>query len=321
MRDNRAAYHELQSRGGIADLSNRVKLELRGADRVRYLNGQVTSNVAQLSPGQTQSACVTTAKGRLCAEILITAQSDSLLVDSDAALTETLRARLERYIVADDVELNELADSRLIHFLGPDPTELAALNGLTALPCSRLAITGWDLWLDAETFSRIWPQLLAERVPVDDSLWETLRVEQGVPRWGFELTEETLPPEAGLELSHIDFHKGCYIGQEVISRLKSIGHVNRHLCGFISTEQSAGAASLPSSFPSFPSLCAGMRIFSASSPQNPIGTITSATWSFALEKPVALGYLKRGAATDGLLARSSDLIEVPIQEQKLPFNP
>ncbi|MDB6154804.1 MAG: hypothetical protein JWL90_3257 [Chthoniobacteraceae bacterium] len=301
-----AAYREFLLNGGIADLSDRVKLALKGADRVRYLNGQVTSNVTKLR--ETQSACVTTAKGRLCAEIMVTAAADVLFVDADAALAETLPARLERYIVADDVELVELpSDTRLLHFLGVMPSVLEKLAGGAPLQRSRrYGIDGWDLWTNAGTLAAIRLEGVAF---LSDSLLETIRIEHGIARWGYELDEETLPPEAGLERTHIDYHKGCYIGQEVISRLKSIGHVNRQLTGFISNDAP---------------LASGMRIFNGAPvgegmEPKPIGTITSAAWSFALEKPVALGYLRRGAAIEGLVARLPGMPGVSITAQALPF--
>ena len=133
----RAAYEQFQKRGGIAVLSERVEIILTGADRVRYLNGQVTSNVTKLATGQTQPACVTTAKGRLCAEILITAQADAIHLDADPALRATLPARLERYIIADDVALTDITDTRtLLHFLGPPPPEIP---GASCVPSTLMA--------------------------------------------------------------------------------------------------------------------------------------------------------------------------------------
>ena len=143
----RAAYEQFQTRGGIADLSERVEIILTGADRVRYLNGQVTSNVTKLAAGQTQPACVTTAKGRLCAEILITAASDALHIDADPALRATLPARLERYIIADVVTLTEIPDTRaLLHFLGLPPPEIP---GASCVPSRRFGRDGWDVRLPA----------------------------------------------------------------------------------------------------------------------------------------------------------------------------
>lgn len=289
MSSSLAAYQALQTHGGLADLSARVKLILTGADRVRYLNGQVTSNVQKLAPGHTQSACVTTAKGKLCAEILITTRPNSLIVDADASLRETLPARFERYIISDDVELADATDDlRLFHLLSPrngiPATDFAPFNSQHT---ERFGRDGLDFFLTAEEASS-----LQTRHPLlDDSLLETLRLEAGLPRWGRELTEDTLPPEAGLDRTHIDYHKGCYIGQEVISRLKSVGHVNRRLTGFLSVDGIAPTV--------------GATIF-VPGEDRPVGLITSTAWSFALERPIALGYLRRGAPASGLLARSAD---------------
>ena len=288
MSNGAATYRDFLLHGGVADLSGRVKLALTGADRVRYLNGQVSANVPALRTGQTAPACVTTAKGRLCAEIVITATPDALLIDADATLSETLPARLERYIVADDVTLAELsADTRLLHFIGARP---AALEVHAA---RRFGREGWDFWTNAET--------AAQHLVLDEALLETLRIEAGIPRWGRELDEHTLPPEAGLDRTHIDYQKGCYVGQEVISRLKSVGHVNRRLTGFIST---SGTPLNP-----------GSAITHAGDPATPLGTVTSAAWSFALERPIALGYLKRAAPAGDLIAGEA----TPIAVQELPF--
>jgi folate-binding protein YgfZ len=299
----RAAYREFQWRDGVADLSDRVKLTLTGADRVRYLNGQVTANVLTLKPGETQPACVTTAKGKLCAEIMITSREDALIVDADASLRESLPARLDRYIISDDVTLCELpADTRLLHILGAPPEILA---GRPLQRARRFGRDGWDHWTNAETLAAIWPAISAQRVVLDEALLDTLRLEAGVPRWGRELDENTLPSEAGLDRTHIDFHKGCYIGQEVISRLRSVGHVNRQLTGF------TAEAPIPP----------GATIFSASVPEQSCGTITSAGWSFALERPIALGYLRRSVQGGDLFARSTDTgaEPVPITACALPF--
>ena len=201
----RAAYAQFQTLGGIADLSARLELILTGADRVRYLNGQVTCNVAKLSNGQTQPACVTTAKGRLCAEIVIAAAADALHIDADPTLRSTLPTRLERYIISDDATLTDVTDSRvLLHFLGPPPPEIP---GTTCIPCRRFGRDGWDVRLAASALADKKAALFSERPTLDPELIETLRIEAGIPRWGAELDEDTLPPEAGLDRTHIDYHK------------------------------------------------------------------------------------------------------------------
>src|SRR6184192_3891715 len=99
-----AAYDDFRGRGGIVDLASRVKLLFTGADRVRYINGQVTANIANAKTPAVIPACVTTAKGKLCADVFVSLGPSGILVDADACLAETLPARLERYIIADDVQ-------------------------------------------------------------------------------------------------------------------------------------------------------------------------------------------------------------------------
>ncbi len=293
MSDSAERYRQFRERGGVADLSHRLKLRLTGADRVRYLNGQVTANVTRLVAGHAMPACITTAKGKLCADAVLHATPEALILDADVSLRDSLAARLERYIIADDVTVDDVTDDlRLIHLLGNvAPAADLADIAMGVDRSHRFGRDGWDLVLRAETFEKIWEGLTASVVELDGELQEIIRIEAGVPRWGFELTENTLPPEAGLDRTHIDYHKGCYIGQEVISRLKSVGHVNRELTGFIS-----GAGPLTP----------GARLFAPGDDEHPIGTITSAAFSFALEKPIALGYLKRGAGFPELIARSAD---------------
>ncbi len=300
-------YADFRARGGVADLSGRTKLRITGADRARYLNGQVTASVLHLAPGQALPACITTAKGKLCAEVIIHATADALYLDADAAVRGTLPPRLDRYIVSDDVTVEDVTDSlRLVHIVG----ELAPASDLTDLTiCAarshRLGAAGWDLWLTSESFSTVWPLLTARLAELPADFQEMLRIEAGIPRWGRELGENTLPPEAGLDRTHIDYNKGCYIGQEVISRLKSVGHINRELSGF------AALGDTP--------LQTGAQLFAPGSNERPVGTLTSEAFSFALERWIALGYLKRGAAFPELVARNIDTTEVRVAPHTLPF--
>ena len=293
------AYEHWRQHGGVFDLSARAKLRLRGEDRIRYLNGQVTANVMKLGPRATLPACVTTAKGKLSAEVFLSASESALFLDAESELRETLAPRLERYIVADDVTLDDVTEQyALLHFAGPEAagTEFVSQFSPSVVRRSRrFGSLGWDILLELSEFSEMAPfsEVLATFLATGEwrlvapELAETIRIEAGIPRWGHELGEDTLPPEAGLDRTHIDYAKGCYIGQEVISRLKSVGHVNRQLTGFIAATDEP--------------LEAGWPVFASDAPEKPIGELTSAAWSFALAKPVALGYLKRGSPTGGLL--------------------
>src|SRR5262245_7876888 len=103
-------YRVFTEKGAVACLADRTHLIFRGADRVRFLNGQVTANVAAAKPGSVFPACVTTAKGKLCADAFVTVRTDDIFVDADFALAESLYARFERYIVADDVSIQNVSE-------------------------------------------------------------------------------------------------------------------------------------------------------------------------------------------------------------------
>jgi folate-binding protein YgfZ len=300
-----ATYAQARSRGALLDLSDRAKWRLSGADRVRYLNGQVTNDIRRLPPGGALAACVTTAKGRLSGLVFISAASDFLRIDAEPGLRESLTARLERYIIADDATLEDTTEAEcLFHLLTPGASA-AAPAGWESRSVTRFARPGLDVIAPRAEYAQVLAALSAGPVLIPAPLAETLRIEAGVPRWGAELSEETLPPEANLEATAIDYHKGCYIGQEVISRIKSVGHVNRRLAGF--TASSA--------------LAPGLTLHPDADPGKTAGEITSAAWSFGLESWAALGYLKRGFADGALHARSPDGAAIAVKIRDLPLVP
>ncbi|MEO6848341.1 MAG: hypothetical protein ABI443_11785 [Chthoniobacterales bacterium] len=246
---------------------------LEGGDRLRYLNGQVSNDVSKASAGALIPACVLTAKGKLCGVIGIHATSDALILDVDSALRETLQARLERYIIADDVSLTDESDqTHLLHIIGGKMP-----SGITS---RRFGVEGSDFFLSSNELSRVTEKLRGEGIEeISPEVLEFHRVRNGIPSWGHELDENTLPQEALLEQEAVDFHKGCYVGQEVVSRIKSVGRVNRLLTGF--------QANTP--------LKQGMEIFSEDNRSRPVGKITSVSPVFGLSKWIGIGYLKQGS--------------------------
>lgn len=258
---------------GWIDLSGRAKFRLSGPDRVRYLNGQVTNNVARLRPGESLPALVCTAKGRLEGEVMIHAREEDFLLDAPGVLREPLLARLEKYLIADDCAWEDVTDAfSLWHSLG--------LGGSPAV--ERFGAPGQDLWQPAGADAPSGPRLQPEDV-------ELLRLAQGVPVWGAELTPDTLPQEARLEDRMVDFHKGCYVGQEVVSRLRSVGRVNRLLCCLHTVGDGP--------------LAPGDRLFTAPEPPAvepvEIGVVTSARHDPARGLTLALGYVKRAVVAPG----------------------
>ena len=201
----------------------RTLLKLTGEDRIRFLNGQVTQDLKKLLAGQTVRAAVITAKGKLEADCRIGATAEALWIETDAPLRESLRTRLEKFIVADDVTVEDVSDSyRLAHLPSHTSAPVDAPKDCFSFSSARFREPGLDLWI---------PYSAAWNSPVCPILeWEPLRIARGLPLWGTDVDATTLPPEAGFESDAISSTKGCYIGQEVISRLRSVGHVNRHLC-------------------------------------------------------------------------------------------
>jgi len=201
----------------------RTLLKLTGEDRLRFLNGQVTQDLKKLQSDQALRAAVITAKGKLEADCRIGATSEALYLDTDASLRESIRTRLEKFIVSDDVTVEDVSDAfRLAHLPAFACTPTDAPKDCLSFSSARFRESGLDLWIPS---SSPWNPATS---PLPD--WEPLRIARGLPRLGVDIDGNTLPPEAGFESDAISSTKGCYIGQEVISRLRSVGHVNRHLC-------------------------------------------------------------------------------------------
>jgi folate-binding protein YgfZ len=201
----------------------RTLLKLTGEDRIRFLNGQVTQDLKKLQPGQAVRAAVITAKGKLEADCRIGATSEALWIETDGPLRESLRTRLEKFIVADDVTVEDVSDFyHLAHFPGLFAPPPNSPNDCLSFSTARFRGPGLDLWIPSSSTWKLESSSLSD--------WEPLRIARGLPLWGVDVGPDTLPPEAGFESDAISSTKGCYIGQEVISRLRSVGHVNRHLC-------------------------------------------------------------------------------------------
>lgn len=267
------------------DLGTPTVLEFRGPDAVRFLNGQLTQDVRRVAGGKISlPSCVTDAKGRLQFRVTVTETADGALwIAGPAGRAEDLEARLTRYLIADDVEVGDLSGQyALHHFTGltqePPP-------GVVARESDRFGVAGTDWWIPVgQTIEFPDGVELLE----GDAL-EALRIGSGVPAWGMELLEGMLPPEALLEETDISYHKGCYIGQEVISRIKSAGKVNRRLTRFVF---GADVPVVPGPL------------------ENAAGEVTSVSPLVADGVRHALGYVKRGAAD--LFFKASDGAIYPV---------
>ena len=286
----------------FCDLSSSTKLRVVGADRVRFLNGQTTKDVRHANAGSTQESCVLNAKGQLDAHLFLFATTDAIWISAEAELREQLRARLERYVIADDVVIDDVTDSfSLFHFFSAAPPEVVGAE--VCLKSHRLTNDGWDIWFRTTEKTKLLSALSAVYETISPNEWEVLRVENGIPQWGRELTPKIIPPEAKLEARAIDYEKGCYIGQEVISRMKMSGQARQRLCGLISEQKEELSSGM--------SLAAGGKV---------VGQITSAVFSKRLKAPIALALIKRGFNEPGTkLVGAADGRKMNVNVVSLPF--
>src|SRR5262249_41047070 len=189
-------------RASFLDLSARAKFRVTGPDRFRFMNGQITNDLRKASETVAIEACVLNAKGKVNAHIFIATLGATFLVDAEPELRETLRTRLERYVIADDVQIDDVTDEfSLFHVLHGDPP---TAEHSRIVSVRRFAGKGWDIWSDPARRDALRRELYSRFVFIDSAAADVMRIEQGLPRWGRELTEDIIPIEANLEERTID---------------------------------------------------------------------------------------------------------------------
>jgi folate-binding protein YgfZ len=306
-------YKALTESAGLLDFSNRGRLCLLGADRQNFLNGQVTNNLKNLRSGQGCYAALANNKAKMTSDLFIYILEEEILLDFEPGLSPKVSERLEKFIIADDVQITDASSAfAMFTVQGPKAIEVCEKAGWP-IPKNDFEIVAHNSAYIART-----PRLRAPGVDVfyprgDDSwlkslnlpvsgidAYETVRIEQGVPRFGIDMNEETLVSEA-LDERAISYSKGCYIGQEVIARIRTYGQVAKSLRG-LKFEPGAAAAK------------AGEKIFHDG---KEVGWITSATLSPKLNRPIALGYVRKECNQIGarLLVNNSPAEIVPLPFQ------
>jgi len=304
---------------------------VRGADRVRWANGMLSNDVAKLAPTPEQSGCyalLLTPQGRIVADLHVTCRPEELWLDMAAEAIPGVIARLERYVIADDVALSdESAAWRRFAIEGPRSGEIlarAAGAPIEIAPdCGAPAtLAGAEVWVAAwgESGERAYQLAVPAEASAavvegvaktageegmeegDASVLDVLRIEAGTPRLGSELGEDVLPAEAGLLGRAVDLRKGCYTGQEIVARMESRGSAAHRLVGF----RFEGADGSP------PRPIAGARVRVDGTE---VGELTSVCRS-ALAGEIGLGYVRRAHAEPG----TAVVIEgAPAQVAALPF--
>ncbi|MBI2987716.1 MAG: aminomethyl transferase family protein [Deltaproteobacteria bacterium] len=324
-------YHAVRSQVGLLDLCHCGLLRFTGPDRVPYLQGMVSNDVKKLVPGEGTYAAVLDIQGKILADIRIFCTDDSLFLDLRDSLKESILRHLNRYLIADDVEITDLTGQYgMLSLQGPKTRFLlkeifphselpakelahAALRlgdaEIRIARCTHTGEEGYDLVMavrdvlpavsriqeKGKQFSPAWIGTQAQ---------EILRVEAGIPRYGIDMSDDTLLLETGLDKA-VSFQKGCYLGQEVVERVRSRGHVNKKLAGMV-LEGDAPAEH-------------GSAI---RADEKEIGRVTSSIFSPARNRPLALGYVHRDYLQPGTrVAIVSNSKTIPALVSALPFYP
>jgi folate-binding protein YgfZ len=286
--------------GGAAviDLSARGRLLVSGSEAVMFLNGLITNDMKTLVVNTWMPAVFPNVQGRLLAAVRIIHREGGFLIDTENATRDTVVKLLERFTLAGDFRLTDLTqDTALLSIQGAQAAEImAAIFGDTLASLGREAVAdadwqdkqitiirathtaedGFDLFVDATQAEALRDAFIKAGVqPIGNDTLETLRIEAGIARYGIDMDETSVVTETNLD-DAVSFTKGCYIGQEIIARIKYRGHVAKKIAGLICE----GEVSLES----------GAKIFSSDDKE--IGRVTSAGFSPRLARTVALGYVK-----------------------------
>jgi folate-binding protein YgfZ len=310
--DTRAEFQALLSGCGLYDLSWRAKIAVTGSDRVRWLNGMATNNVRDLAPGHGVYAFLLNAQGRIQADLYAFQRGDSLLVDTECQQREKILQLFDHYIIADDVEVADVSDKLIaLGLTGPESRHVLERAGIavpdlahlqfadvawqqktiTLLRSGEEARESWQVWIAPEHTGELWDALLkAGTQPIGTTPLNLFRISRGIPQFGEDIRERDLPQETG-QTRALNFTKGCYLGQEIVERIRSRGAVHRQFTAFVVE------GTLPEP---------GAKILAD---EKEVGEITS---SAVLplpdgDRPVALGYLRREAAGKDLRAGTAKL--------------
>lgn len=292
---------------GIADISYLSTLSLTGEDRAKFLHRIISNDVENLSVGEGNYATLLTNKGKIIADLRVYVFEDKIYISTAPECEQQVYTELDKYIIADDVELSiETGNIGAIAVYGPHSTELMEsvlkIEGLSTLPeyhsrtcevdgnwiacvCAHnIGEYGYHLYTSSEALVWLWDKICAESEDIHPIGWEALerlRIEAGTPRYGTELTDSVFPLEAELEHA-IDFEKGCYIGQEIVARMKYRGHPNRLLRGIEIHAEDPVRQKAP--------------IFVD---DKEVGWITSSAYSSTLNKYIAMGYIRMAYTKEG----------------------
>lgn len=328
--DAQPEFAALQNGCGVSDLGFRTWLSITGKDRTRWMNGMVTNNIRDLAVGCGVYAFLLNPQGHILGDMFVFNQRDSLLVETDRSQAEKVAATFDHYIIMDDVTVTSVEQQTALGVAGPkaravlkaagmqvpdlDPLQPARLQCDCGCGCVECTIVRTDeaqhevyeIWLAAKDVYNTWSALLAAgATPVGCEALEVQRIVSGTPLYGVDIRERDLPQETE-QTRALHFNKGCYIGQEIVERIRSRGSVHRKLAGFLSE--------------GVEKITAGMKVASS---DKEVGEITSvaAVNTPAGNRTVALGYVRREVGMPGrevlVGTAKASVVQLPISASGL----
>jgi folate-binding protein YgfZ len=306
--DPQQEFRALNSGCGIYDLGFRARISLTGGDRTRWLNGMVTNNIRDLAAGHGLYAFLLNPQGRILGDMHAYNLGETIMVETDRTQVEKIIATFDHYIIMDDVGVTNISDQQtvlgvsgpksraMLNAVGIEVPELAPLQTMHprctcdcgCVECTVIRGDGpqesYEIWLAPKDVYKTWQALIATGAePVGSEALEMQRITAGIPLYGIDIHERDLPQETE-QTRALNFNKGCYVGQEIVERIRSRGNVHRKFTGFVVV----GVAAM---------IAPGAKIVAD---EKEVGEITSAaTLPASGDQTVALGYIRREVGLPG----------------------
>jgi len=323
--DPQAEFAALRTGCGAYDLGFRAKISLTGGDRTRWLNGMVTNNLRDLAAARGVYAFLLNPQGHILGDLYAYNRGESITVDTDRGQLEKILATFDHYIIMDDVEVANLGEQlTALGIAGPRSQSVLAAAGFAVPEMQPLQLhpitwrgiectlvrgederqVSYEIWVAPANAAQLWAALLAAgAAPVGCEALELARIVAGIPTYGVDIRERDLPQETE-QARALNFNKGCYVGQEIVERIRSRGAVHRKFSGFMAE----GAAQI----------AAGAKIVAS---EKEVGEITSSAFLQSTNKTVALGYIRREVGVPGrevmIGTTRATVIALPVEDAAL----
>jgi folate-binding protein YgfZ len=285
---------------GLIDLSaTRGRIRVSGAEATMFLNGLITNDIATATGNNWLPAVFPTVQGRLIGAVRILRDEQGFLIDTESPAHEAILKTISRFTLAGDFKVTDVStELGLLTVQGKRADEVIKDLNISAIRATHTGEHGFDLLVAAPDRESFIDQLISRgATPVSADIFDTLRIEAGIPRHGQDMDETNIVLEANLD-DAISYTKGCYLGQEIIIRIKHRGHVAKRLTGLRLLEP----------------VYSGETISSADGKE--IGRVTSVTYSPELVTPIALGYVRYEYLAPGTAVKIDDVSATVVE---LPF--